>query len=37
MALVALESGGSRLITAYLRDIGDRKEAERHAAGERIR
>ena len=29
MALVALESGGSRLITAYLRDIGDRKEAER--------
>jgi signal transduction histidine kinase len=25
----SLESGGSRLITAYLRDIGDRKEAER--------
>ncbi|WP_347248162.1 response regulator [Zoogloea sp.] len=29
MALVGLDNGGSRLITAYLRDIGERKEAER--------
>ncbi|HQX06911.1 MAG TPA: PAS domain S-box protein, partial [Zoogloea sp.] len=29
MALVAVDGGGNRLITAYLRDISERKEAER--------
>ena len=29
MALVTVDGGGSRLITAYLRDIGERKETER--------